>query len=69
VLGSLTSAWHLEKRRCARRGQHPFRIGNDVLNAWLMSVVLWGVVLAWLGIGVLPYLVLQTVIAFTLLEP
>jgi alkane 1-monooxygenase len=68
VLGSLTSAWRLEKRRFARRGQHPFRIGNDVLNAWLMSVVLWGVVLVWLGIGVLPYLVLQAVIAFTLLE-
>ena len=68
VLGSCRSAWRLEKRRLARRGQHPFRIGNDVLNAWLMSVVLWGVVLAWLGIGVLPYLVLQAVIAFTLLE-
>ena len=61
VLGSLTSAWRLEKRRFARRGQHPFRIGNDVLNAWLMSVVLWGVVLVWLGIGVLPYLALQAV--------
>ena len=68
VLGSCRSAWRLEKRRLARRGQHPFRIGNDVLNAWLMSVVLWGVVLAWLGIGVLPYLALQAVIAFTLLE-
>ena len=26
----------LENRRYARRNQHPFRIGNDVLNAWLM---------------------------------
>ena len=68
VTGSLTSAWNLEKRRYARRKQHPFRLGNDVLNAWLMSVVLWGALVAWLGIGILPYLVLQAVVGFSLLE-
>jgi alkane 1-monooxygenase len=68
VAGSLHSAWHLEKKRYARKGQHPFRIGNDVLNAWLMSVVLFGGMLAWLGIEVLPYLALQAVVAFSLLE-
>ena len=49
VLGSLRSAWNLEKRRIARRRQHPFRIGNDVLNAWLMSAVLWGAMVLALG--------------------
>ena len=68
VLGSLRSAWSLETRRYARRKQHPFRIGNDVLNAWLMSVVLWGVLVAWLGVGILPYLVIQAVVGFSLLE-
>jgi alkane 1-monooxygenase len=68
VLGSLRSAWRLEKRRYARRGKHPFRIGNDVLNAWLMSAVLWGAMLAWLGLEVLPYLVVQAVVGFSLLE-
>ena len=52
VVGSLRSAWRLEQRRYARRGRHPFRIGNDVLNAWLMSAVLWGVLVAWLGLDV-----------------
>ncbi len=42
VFGSLKSAWSIEKKRYARKNQHPFRLGNDVLNAWLMSVVLWG---------------------------
>ena len=51
VLGSLKSAWRIEKRRYARKQQHPFRIGNDVLNAWLMSLVLWGALVAWLGVG------------------
>lgn len=68
VWGSLTSAWNLEKKRYARRGKHPFRIGNDVLNAWLMSAVLWGAMLTWLGVGILPYLLVQAVVGFSLLE-
>ncbi|WP_107705076.1 fatty acid desaturase [Nocardioides allogilvus] len=68
VLGSLKSAWHLEKRRYARKKQHPFRPGNDVLNAWVMTLVLWGVLIAWLGIEIAPYLLIQAVIGFSLLE-
>jgi alkane 1-monooxygenase len=68
VSGSLRSAWRLEKRRYARKGKHPFRLGNDVLNAWLMSAVLWGVLVAWLGWQILPFLVVQAVVGFSLLE-
>src|SRR5690606_29118200 len=45
VAGSLTSSWELEAKRYQRKGTHPFHLGNDVLNAWLMSVALWGAVL------------------------
>ena len=68
VLGSLVSAWRLERRRYARRGQHPFRLGNDVLNAWLMTAALWMTMVVWLGLGILPFLVLQALMALTLLE-
>ncbi|WP_206062908.1 fatty acid desaturase [Nocardioides piscis] len=68
VLGSLKSAWRLEKRRYARKKQHPFRLGNDVLNAWLMTAVLWGALIAWLGVGITPYLLIQAVVGFSLLE-
>ena len=68
VGGSLKSAWHLEKKRYARKKTHPFHLGNDVLNAWLMSVVLWGGLVAWQGPGVLPFLVVQAVVGFSLLE-
>ncbi|GAA1029424.1 MULTISPECIES: fatty acid desaturase [Amycolatopsis] len=68
VFGSLKSAWGLERKRYARRDKHPFRIGNDVLNAWLMSAVLWVAMVAWLGVGILPYLAIQAVIGFSLLE-
>ncbi len=68
VVGSLKSSWRLEQRRYARKGQHPFRLGNDVLNAWVMSAVLFGGLIALLGWGIAPYLVLQAVVGFSLLE-
>ena len=68
VIGSLKSAWRIEKRRYARKKQHPFRLGNDVLNAWLMTAVLWGAMIAWLGVGIAPYLVLQAIVGLSLLE-
>src|SRR3990170_3548692 len=57
VIGSVKSAWRLEKKRFARKKQHPFRLVNDVVNAWLMSAALWGAMVVWLGAGILPYLV------------
>ncbi len=68
VIGSLRSAWGVEKKRYARKGTHPFHLRNDVLNAWAMSAVLFGGLMIWLGIGIAPYLVLQAVIGFSLLE-
>ena len=68
VAGSLKSAWHLEKKRYARKKTHPFHLGNDVLNAWLMTLVLWGGLVAWQGVGILPFLVVQAIVGFSLLE-
>ena len=68
VLGSLASAWHIEQRRLSLRGQGPWRLGNDCIAAWLLTVALWGAVLAWLGAGVLPYLLLQAMVGIALLE-
>jgi len=68
VFGSLASAWELESRRYSRRGQHPFRIGNDVINALLMTAALWALMVIWLGPAVIPFLLIQAFIAITLLE-
>ena len=68
VSGSFKSAWNLEKPRFARRGKSHWSIKNDVLNAWLMSVVLWGALVAAFGIGILPFLVIQAILGFSLLE-
>jgi alkane 1-monooxygenase len=68
VFGSLRSAWHLEAKRLERSGKHPYRLGNECLNAWAITVVLWAALLVWLGVGILPYLVLQAIFGYTLLE-
>ncbi len=68
VLGSLRSAWGLEQRRYARRNQRPFHWGNDVLNSWLMTAALWAGIVIWLGWQALPFLIVQALVAITLLE-
>jgi alkane 1-monooxygenase len=68
VWGSLTSAVHLEWTRMRLRGQNPWSLKNDVLNAWLMTVVLFGALTAYFGPWVLVFLVAQGVVGFTLLE-
>ncbi|MDV8003895.1 alkane 1-monooxygenase [Rhodococcus sp. IEGM 1318] len=68
VWGSLRSSWSLEKARLDRLGKKPWTIRNDVLHSWLMSVALFGVLVAVFGLSVLPFLVLQAVFGFCLLE-
>ncbi len=45
-----------------RLGKGPWTIRNDVLNAWLMSVVLFGAMIAIFGWEVAPFLLLQAVL-------
>lgn len=68
VAGSLRNSWQLERRRLRRMGKRTFSPRNDVLNAWAMTVVLWVVLVVLFGVGILPYLVVQAVFAFSLLE-
>ncbi|MFF0633703.1 alkane 1-monooxygenase [Nocardia sp. NPDC004151] len=68
VWGSLRSSWELEAKRLERLGKRPWTIRNDVLNAWLMSVVLFGALAVAFGPAVLPWLVIQAIYGFTLLE-
>ncbi len=67
VAGSLKSSWELESERLQRTGKRVFTPQNDVLNAWAMSVVLFGGLTAAFGVKVLPFLALQA-FGFSLLE-
>ncbi|MET8530125.1 alkane 1-monooxygenase [Micromonospora sp. NPDC005172] len=68
VLGSLRSAWRLETGRFRVRGRSPWTYRNDVLNAWAMTVALYAALAVLFGPAVLPFLVLQAVVGFSLLE-
>jgi alkane 1-monooxygenase len=68
VTGSVRNSWRLEQRRLRRLGKRTFTPRNDVLNAWAMTVVLWAALIVLFGIGILPYLLVQAVFAFSLLE-
>jgi alkane 1-monooxygenase len=68
VAGSLTSAWELEKTRLERLGKGPWTIHNDILNAWAMTLVLFGALIAVFGPVVIPFLIVQAVFGFSLLE-
>jgi alkane 1-monooxygenase len=68
VVGSLRSAWELESVRLHRMGRSAFSLRNDILGAWAMTIVLFGALVAIFGLVVLPYLLIQAVIGFSLLE-
>jgi alkane 1-monooxygenase len=68
VAGSLRSGWELERTRLARMGRSPWTLRNDILGAWAMTVVLFAALAVVFGPVVLPYLLLQAVIGFSLLE-
>ncbi|MEO9137640.1 MAG: alkane 1-monooxygenase [Jatrophihabitans sp.] len=68
VFGGLRNGWKLEKTRMRRMDKGPWTMRNDVLNAWAMTVVLWGAAIALFGFGITPYLLGQAVLGFSLLE-
>jgi alkane 1-monooxygenase len=68
VVGSLRSAWRLERVRLDRLAARTWSPHNDILNAWAMTVVLFGALIAVFGVGVLPWLLVQAVFGFSLLE-
>jgi alkane 1-monooxygenase len=68
VSGSLRSAWEIEAARLDRLGKSHWSIHNDILGAWAMTVGLFAALAIVFGPVVLPYLLIQAVIGFSLLE-
>ncbi len=68
VVGSARSAWGLERFRLSRTGASVWSAKNKVLQAWAMSVALFAAIVALCGPRVLPFLAVQAVFAFSLLE-
>lgn len=68
VWGSMRSALALERARLSRVGRPVWSLANEVVQGWAMTGMLFGVALVIFGTTILPWLLLQAVIGFTLLE-
>ncbi len=68
VIGSLRSAWDIERVRLQRQGKRAWSFSNENLQAWSMTVVLFAAMTFWLGPWALLFLVAQAAIGFSLLE-
>ncbi|GAB4588495.1 alkane 1-monooxygenase [Nocardia sp. IFM 10818] len=68
VIGGFRSAIHLEGERLHRKGKRWWSIHNHILQAWSMTLVLFGALLLAYGPAILPYLFLQAAIGAALLE-
>ncbi|WP_085999062.1 alkane 1-monooxygenase [Nocardia higoensis] len=68
VVGGFRSGIALEKERLARAGQGWWSPRNHILQAWSMTIVLFGGLMLVFGWHILPWLVLQAMIGVGLLE-
>lgn len=68
VIGGIRSAWRFEANRLRARGESVWSPRNEVLNAWAISVVLYATLIAVFGLRVVPFLLVQIVFGFSLLE-
>ena len=68
VWGSLQSAWALEKARLTPQGHSVWHLQNHNLQAWGLTLLLFGALVGWLGWMALPFLLVQAVYAASMLE-
>jgi alkane 1-monooxygenase len=68
IPGAFRRAWRLERERLAALGHGPFHPGNENLQAWALSVLLWGGLAVLLGPSVLLFMAVQAVFAYSLLS-
>jgi len=68
VIGGIKSAIKIETDRLARRGKGFWSLDNELLQGWAMSAGLYGALIAVFGRKVIPFIAIQAVYGFSLLE-
>lgn len=68
VVGSIKSAWEIEKQRLEKQGKSVWSVENDNLQAWAITVALFAAMTAWLGWWALPFMIVQGAYGGALLE-
>ncbi|MEE4639018.1 MAG: alkane 1-monooxygenase [Wenzhouxiangella sp.] len=62
--GGLRRAILIERRRQARRGRGFFTVHNEILQSWLVTFIVQGGLVAWLGSEALMFLLLHNAVAW-----
>ena len=68
IPGAARRAWLLEGTRLDRKGVGRWSIENDILQAGMITFILWSGLVAWLGVAVIPLLLIQAAIGYSLLS-
>jgi alkane 1-monooxygenase len=68
IPGAARRAWLLEGTRLDRKGVGRWSIENDILQAGMITFILWSGLVAWLGVAVIPLLLIQAGIGYSLLS-
>lgn len=59
IPGGLRRAWRLENQRLRRRGFRTWSMRNEILQSYLVSIILYSGLVAVFGVVVLPFLLIQ----------
>ncbi|HTC24169.1 MAG TPA: fatty acid desaturase [Gemmatimonadales bacterium] len=68
VAGSFRSAWDIEQTRLARMNRGPWSWQSDIVQAFALTALVSGALLAAFGPVMIPFLVIQAVVGFSELE-
>ncbi len=68
IPGAFRRAWVTEAARLSRFGTGPWSIRNEILQTAAITLVTWGSLVWWLGAAVIPFLLIQAFMAYTLLS-
>ena len=58
--GALIRAWQLEKTRLKLKNQPLWSLHNEVLQPALITLLLWGALIVWLGVNIVPFLMVAS---------
>ena len=58
--GALVRAWALEKNRLKLKGRSVWSLQNEVLQPALITLLLWSGLILWLGVQIVPFLLVAS---------
>lgn len=67
IPGGFRRAWQIEAERLRRVGDSPWSARNEILQTATVTLTAWGALVWWLGPAVIPFILIQAFMAYSLL--